>query len=71
MKTENEVQTMLEKVHNSAFHMQERNKTQRVSKDLLYVMMQTLAWVVSDVEEVDENLKKRISTLVQENNSAK
>ena len=70
MKTKEEVQTMLEKVHNSAFHMRERNSTQRVKKDLLYAIMQTLAWVVSDVEEVDENLKKRVDVLVQENNDA-
>lgn len=57
---------MLGKVHNSAFHMRERNKDQRIKKDLLYAIMQTLAWVVDTDAGVNRRLEDRIDRLVKE-----
>lgn len=63
MRTEKEVQKMLDKVHNSAFHVRARNKDQRIKKDLLYAIMQTLAWMKNTETDVNQRFENRINEL--------
>jgi len=65
MRTEKEVQDMLEKIQNSTFQMRARNKEQRANESILYAMMQTLAWAMSEAAEIDKAFKNRIERLVR------